>query len=246
MKKIGIAILILILGVTVWRNIELTKTINENSTKNSLSIKEDPKIESQEQHNTKEVVEATTPIENIKPTTSTADDKIISYVNTLDNEVNTLTSTRRLTTSVKTTLKETFITLTDFIFYNGTIKGVTFNELSTSIKEKVLEIYTKIDEKIESVWPNYKETIKTTTKNIYTNIKEKAISLKETLQQKYKDSVGEEAYNNSVKTWEEDIERIKESTAPTTSYIKEKSKETYETVKEKANNWYQNFKERDE
>lgn len=232
--------LILILGILVWSNIELTKTINDTLVKNNSSIKEEAKIKKEELSKTEELVE------NMKPTISTVDDKVISYVNILDDEVDTLISAKNLTTSAKTKLKETFIMLTDFIFYNGTIKGVTFHELSLSIKEKVLGIYIKIDEKIESVWPGYKETIKTTTKNIYTNIKEQAISLKNTLQQKYKDSVGEEAYNNSIQIWEENLKRVKESTAPVTSYVKEKSKETYEFVKEKATNWYQNFKERDD
>lgn len=61
--------------------------------------------------------------------------------------------------SLKENIKEKFITLVDFIFYDKEIKGITFKELSDDAKEKVLYYVIKADHYIESKLPNYKETI---------------------------------------------------------------------------------------
>lgn len=165
---------------------------------------------------------------------------VINYVINLENDVTNLP--KETSSSTKEKLKNTFITLTDFIFYNGTINGVTFDELSISSKEKVLEIYTNIDEKIESYYPNYKEAIKVTSKKVYTNAIENANNLKET----YKQRVGEDSYNNTKEIIEDDINRLKENISPTVDYVQVKSQNIYDTIKEKANNWYQDYKESSE
>lgn len=232
--------------MVTWQNIELKELISKTETETSIVKIEQPMITNQKENAKEEIAKVSSNTNSQQIASNMTDNEIISYVDSLDKEVSLLTSTKDLTTSTKTKLKETFITLTDFIFYNGTIKEITFKELSTSAKEKVLEIYTRIDQKIESVWPNYKETIQTASKRIYTDVKDKAMQLKEKLQQKYKDAIGEDAYHNSTQIFEENLERFKENTAPTTTYIKEKSKETYEMLKEKANNWYQNLKESSE
>lgn len=170
------------------------------------------------------------------------DNEIISHIDTLEKKVDLSTNTKELTLDAKLKLKEIFITLTDFIFYDGTIKGITFNELSATAKQKVLDIYVKIDQKIESVWPNYKDTIKTTSKNVYTNIKEEVEKLKEKILEKYKDAIGEEKYDEANQILKEDRERLKESASSGKNYVKK----SYETIKEKANGWYQNIKESSE
>ncbi len=73
-------------------------------------------------------------------------------------------------------LKTTFVTLIDFLFYDGTIKGVTFSELSDTAKLKVLKIALAVDQKIDTYFPDYKEKISTTTNRIYTNCKEKIVA----------------------------------------------------------------------
>ena len=50
-------------------------------------------------------------------------------------------------TTMKEKLENTFITLTDFIFYDGTIKGMTFDELTDTAKQEILDLYEKIDSK---------------------------------------------------------------------------------------------------
>ena len=90
---------------------------------------------------------------------ASSEEEVVSYVEEVSDEVERVVSSGEDNKSVKEKLEDTFITLTDFIFYNGTIKGVTFDELTDSAKEKVLTAYEKIDSKIESYFPNYKENI---------------------------------------------------------------------------------------
>ena len=242
MKKLIIIIitLVLITGCASELKNETTainKEIKYNETESNIVIEEEVKTES--------LSTETLKVRDTADSSTNADIKIINYVNDLNNEVDELTSSE-ITEATKTKLKESFITLTDFIFYEGTINGITFNELSTSVKEKVIEVYETIDKKIETVWPNYKETIKSTATKIYTNLKIKTIELKDELLNKYKESIGESAYNESVQVFEDDINRLKESTQPTIDYAKEKGQEAYESIKDKASSWYENFKESSE
>ena len=98
-----------------------------------------------------------------------ADITVMNYMNTLEVELNK--------PSLGESVKESFITLIDFIFYKGTIKGHTFNELSNSVKLKVLSSALYLDSKIDKYFPGYKESISSATKNIYTNVKTNIISV---------------------------------------------------------------------
>ena len=96
------------------------------------------------------------------------EEDIIAYFSNTENEVNN-------STSFKDSLKEKFVTLVDFLFYDGEIKGKTFKELSNKTKLKVLEIFLKIDNKLDNKFPNYKENSSNTGNKVYTNVKTKAI-----------------------------------------------------------------------
>lgn len=169
------------------------------------------------------------------------EEEVEEYISNIENDVILLDD--NLDSNDKNKLKEYFITLTDFIFYDGKIKGITFKELSIEAKEKVLIIYEAIDNKIESIWPNYKETIKTNSTRAYNSIKDKFNELKEEVKNKYIEEVGEEAYNNQVEVFLEDKDRLIQSIKPRIDYVEGKSKALYEEVKDKMNDWYLNFKE---
>lgn len=94
---------------------------------------------------------------------------IVSYFETMELEVEKSTFFREK-------FKEYFITIVDFIFYDGEIKGYTFGEISGTAKIKIIGIALKIDSKIEEYVPNYKETISNTTGKVYTDIKEKLVT----------------------------------------------------------------------
>ncbi|MBE6157220.1 MAG: hypothetical protein E7160_00270 [Firmicutes bacterium] len=173
------------------------------------------------------------------------EDDLVKYLNDVEDEVDKLT-TKKESITIKNKLKNTFITLTDFAFYGGTIKGMTFNELSDTAKTKVLNIIDSIDTKINNKYPNYKETIKEKSKKTYSNVKEKLKETKKSIIENYKNKVSEETYNNTVEAYTSDVESIKEAYAPYKPVVdeaKEQTKEAYKKAKEKASEWYNNYKE---
>ena len=91
------------------------------------------------------------------------DETAIATFNNIEKEVDAILNSENIS-NVKEKVKGTFITIVDFIFYDSEINGVTFDELTDSGKQKVLEIANKIDNKIENEFPNYKNTISNTTK----------------------------------------------------------------------------------
>ena len=174
------------------------------------------------------------------------DEDVVNYVSTIENEIENINYTESKKETIKEKLKENFIILTDFIFYDGTIKGKTFNELTTSAKEEILELYEKIDNKIESIYPNYKEEIKDTSTKVYSKAKSMVISLKDYLKKSYIDSVGEDTYQKEMEIIKDTKEKVKEKTEPVIDTAKEKTKATYEKTKDKLNTWYQGIKESSE
>lgn len=179
-------------------------------------------------------------------TTIATDEEVVEYIEDVTNEVETLTEDESLSEKTKQSLKKTFITLTDFIFYDGTIKGKTFKELSYEAQTKILELYEKLDTKIESVFPNYKEDIKDTSTKTYSKAKEKAKELKETIKKIYIERVGEDTYQKEMDIIKNTKDKVVEKTTPVISDVKDKAKDTYTKAKDKLDEWYKNFKESSE
>ena len=172
-----------------------------------------------------------------------SDEEFVTYINNVEQEVTTITEKEEVTAEDQKVLENTFITLTDFIFYDGEINGVTFDELTDAAKEKVLDIYDKIDTKIESVFPNYKEDIASTSKDVYANLKKEITELKDKIKDKYIDEYGQEKYDNLEQSYNESKETLKDSAQSTYETLKDVSTEFYENTKNKAENWYKNYKE---
>lgn len=179
-------------------------------------------------------------------TTIATDEEVVEYIEDVTNEVETLTEEESLSEKTKQSLKKAFITLTDFIFYDGTIKGKTFKELSYEAQTKILELYEKLDTKIENVFPNYKEDIKDTSTKTYSKAKEKAKELKETIKKIYIERVGEDTYQKEMDIIKNTKDKVVEKTTPVISDVKDKAKDTYTKTKDKLDEWYKNFKESSE
>lgn len=179
-------------------------------------------------------------------TTIATDEEVVEYIEDVTNEVETLTEEESLSEKTKQSLKKAFITLTDFIFYDGTIKGKTFKELSYEAQTKILELYEKLDTKIENVFPNYKEEIKDTSTKTYSKAKEKAQELKETIKKIYIERVGEDTYQKEMDIIKNTKDKVVEKTTPVISDVKDKAKDTYTKAKDKLDEWYKNFKESSE
>lgn len=182
--------------------------------------------------NDKDLVNSSTST-NIVDTENVSNTEISTYIREQENALNDEK------TITKSSLKESFITLTDFIFYGGTINNKTFNELTDEVKIQVLTYYNNLNNKIDEKYPGLREEIKKQGSKTYTNIKERTIELKDKVLNSYKEKVGEEAYNELVKTINDDLERYKESVAP----VEEKIGEAYQNTKNKLDTWYQKFKE---
>lgn len=155
---------------------------------------------------------------NSSSTDTNIDDEVVTYVNTLKDD------------STTSSLKTNFVTLVDFIFYDGTIKGHTFKELTNEAKLKVLEAMLYLDSKVEKYFPNYKEEISSKTGRAYTTVKDKVVNsyLNITSAICSKDS----SICDSAK---EDFQNLKKNFGLTWSVIKEVAGDSKESIK----NWYE-------
>lgn len=164
-------------------------------------------------------------------------DEFIDYLENVNNEVDKVND--------ENVLKNTFITLTDFIFYGGEIKGIKFNDLTSSVKEKVLNIYEEIDVKIESKFPGYKENIKSNSLRTYNNIKDKLEEVRNNILNNYKNSVGEDEFNETIDSFNEEKENMIDTINTYKPYFddgKAKAKEYIAKKKDELNDWYQQYK----
>lgn len=232
MKKNAILILIIVIVALTYNSINKKEEI----TKKELKDKNTIEYRIEEEQNL---------IINEEPIVDNTNDNLefTNYIETVNSDITTITNKEELTPLDKETLKNTFITLTDFIFYNGEIKGTTFNELTNIAKEKVLSIYETIDNKIESVYPGYKEMIKETSIKTYTNIKAKIVELKDQITTNYKNQIGEDRYNDQIETFNESKETMKESFEPAIDKVVEETKEIYDETVKNLDEWYKKLKE---
>ena len=81
------------------------------------------------------------------------DEEVIDYIENLKNEMVSCTDT------ITSNVKRGFITIVDFLFYDGEIKGRTFDSLKDDAKSTVLGIYDTIHTYVEEKWPIWKEEL---------------------------------------------------------------------------------------
>lgn len=108
-------------------------------------------------------------MENEGMNTSVSEEAVLNYVREVNNDFQEAT--------LKESVKKGFITVVDFIFYEGKIKGYSFKDLSNKAKLEVISMALYLDTKIDKYFPSYKESISTASKNIYTDVKGKIIKL---------------------------------------------------------------------
>jgi len=106
-------------------------------------------------------------------------------------------------TSAKEKVKGVFISLVDFVFYNGEIKGITFDELTDKGKEKVLQLVNSLDTKIEKKFPGYKEDISSKAKSAFTKASEVIREGASSFSEFSKEKLGEENYNSILESKDE-------------------------------------------
>lgn len=165
------------------------------------------------------------------------DETAIATFNNIEEEVDTILDSENIS-NAKEKVKGTFITIVDFIFYDSEINGVTFDELTDSGKQKVLEIANKIDNKIENKFPNYKDTISDTTKKAFNKASELIKKGAENVSEFSKEKLGEENYNAIINAKDEIIDYTKEAI----EIIGDVSSDVFNSGKEYIKNWYENLK----
>jgi len=165
------------------------------------------------------------------------DVEIISYFNELEANVSTELNFGS-SESIKNKMKGTFITIVDFIFYDGEIKGIKFDDLTDGAKQNILETAATIDNAIMTKFPNYKEEIGSTVSNAYNKasdlIKKGANNVKEFSKEK----LGEENYNAIIEAKDELVYYTKNAF----SIIGDVANSIWDKSTETIKNWYENFK----
>ncbi len=155
---------------------KITK-IEDTTSENSVEDDQAEKITAPEENietnqNNTSITSQTTNSQNSNTENSTEDD-IIAYFSSLETKI----ANYKENEAIGQTIKANFITCIDFIFYEGTIDGKTFQELSDSAKIKVIEIALSIDEKIDSKFPGYKDSIASSYQNIKSKLIEKYLDV---------------------------------------------------------------------
>lgn len=137
-------------------NFEITQDENMNS--NIFHSDEKRDFFSTDDHNTIN--------DNEEANSATNDEIVLAYLNEVEVSENN-----------ENVLKNGFVTVVDFLFYNGTIKGISLNQITSKTKLAVLKVALSLDQKMNQFFPDYKEKISSTTNRIYTGIKEKVLIL---------------------------------------------------------------------
>lgn len=129
------------------------------------------------------------------------------------------------TEAIKTKGKALTVTFIDFIFYDGEIYGITYDELSEGVKEQIYQDFCDIDALIENYVPGYKEAIGEKYQVVVDFISPKYYYVVD----KIKEFIGEDNL--------EKLNEIKENAGDVVSDLYNKEKEK---IKEKYENWRDN------
>ena len=193
-------------------------TSKETSTKTETASKE-------------ETVTAVTTVE------SQNDNIVVSNFNELKKDINELLSSENVE-NIKENCKEAFVTMVDFIFFDGDIKGIKFDDLSDAGKKEVLSLASSIDDLIMKKFPNYKEEISDVTSSAYNKASELIKKGSTNVKDFAKEKLGEDNYNKIKSVKDSVLDAIKNEWNDT----KEDAGELIDTVKDKIKNWYLNWK----
>lgn len=223
----GIALLLTgcLIGITYAnkKNEEVKEEIKEKEDNNKEEIKIDRKLNDNENK------------ETIKNDNYNEKDNIV--IDELNNTLKNIEESKQ-DENFKDKASSTFISIVDFLFYDGTIKGISFDELTEKGKEKVLEISSKIDVKLEEKCPGYKEKISNSTSKAYQKASEIIKKGAKNINDFAKSALGDENYQAIIDAKDELVKYSKESL----NYVTGAGSKVFNNTKEKLNEWYQNFK----
>ena len=205
----------------------------ENNSNNEINPLEKEEVKSTNENKSENNVK------NVKNDTNTVkysnnDNLVINELNSTLENINEAKSDKDFSEKAKAT----FISIVDFLFYDGTINGVTFNELTTAGKEKVLELANKIDTKLEEKSPGYKDKISSGTNKAFNKASEVIKKGAKNINDFAKEALGNDNYNSIIDAKDELVKYSKNAF----SFVGGVGSKLYSNTKDKLNEWYQNFK----
>ena len=214
---------------------EFKDTIKDNTTINKDKVNEEinKKKEQVIDNSNKNSISTSNKDSNII-TYSANDEKVINSLNETLNKVKSNVSDSNFLDSAK----GIFISVVDFLFYDGSINGVTFDELTDNGKKKVLEIASSIDSAIENKFPGYKDAISAKASNAFNKASEIIKDGAKDLNDFAREKLGEDNYQSIIDAKDELIYYTKNAI----NFIGDVSSSLWNSAKDKLNNWYQNFK----
>lgn len=159
-------------------------------------------------------------------------------INSLESSLNSIESGDASNKYFGDSAKGVFVSIVDFLFYDGEINGVTFDELTDSGKQKVLAIASKVDGAIESKIPGYKETISDTASSAFNKASEVIRSGANNLNNFAREKLGEENYQSIIDAKDELVYYTKNAI----NFLGDVGGKVFNSVKDKLDSWYQDFK----
>lgn len=159
-------------------------------------------------------------------------------INSLESSLTKINNGDGSDSSFADSAKGVFVSIVDFLFYDGEINGVTFDELTDSGKQKVLEIASKVDSAIETKIPGYKETISDTASKAFNKASEIIKSGANNLNNFAREKLGEENYQSIIDAKDELVYYTKNAI----SFLGDVGGKVFNSVKDKLDSWYQDFK----
>lgn len=163
---------------------------------------------------TKTTIRQTTSAKISKNTYKSADDSVLE------------TTSEMLKDKNRNVIKENFIKIVDFIFYDSDINGYYFKDLTNGAKLKVIYYATMLDNLIDKEFPSYKENLS----EMYNNTKARLVKLYLEKSSEYcKDN------ENVCKQAKSDFTVLKKSLNITFDFIKGLCQEGTQKLKE----WYE-------
>ena len=212
------------------------QVISGNNDSNSSKVIENNKTNTNSGSNSNSNESNTDNTSTSEVTEYSSNDEVV--INSLESSLTKINNGSTSDSSFSDSAKGVFVSIVDFLFYDGEINGVTFNELTDSGKQKVLEIANKIDKAIESKIPGYKETISSGASNAFNKASEVIKNGANNLNNFAKDKLGEENYQSIIDAKDELVYYTKNAI----NLIGDGAGKVFNSVKDKVSGWYQEFK----
>ena len=190
---------------------------------------------------------STAPITTITSTTLTTTVLTSSYSNSIvytDNDLFVIDYFHRLGDEVKNNfnsddLKEKgklyFICCVDFLFYDGKINGISFNDLNDTAKQQLLNDICTIDELICTRFPDYKEDISDNMGSFYDNAMDLIRLGRDNINDFSREKLGDENYEK-IQSY---FDLFKEQTVNDLNDLND----LFDTGKSKVKSWYEGYRD---